>query len=139
MFTQNRLVRCVTANFIPFFLQFCNSSFNHLSSLLALENNTSGHISFLSSGNCPTFLVLLSLEVMGSRRMTRSSFSNGRSSSGEDNNGMSWPSGCSYISNVRPENRYSLSEGTAYCSAALDGLIRACYLFGSSSWSPAVK
>lgn len=43
---------------------------------------------------------------MGSRRMTRSSFSNGRSSSGEDSNGTSRPNGCSYISNVRPENRY---------------------------------
>lgn len=45
-------------------------------------------------------------EVMGSRRMTRSSFSNGRSSSGEDSNGTSRPNSCSYISNVRPENRY---------------------------------
>lgn len=126
MFTQNRLTRCVAVNSIPFFLQFCNSGFNHVCSLLALENNTSGHISFLSSGNCPTFLVLLSLEVMGSRRMTRSSFSNGRSSSGEDSNGTSRPNGCSYISNVRPENRYSPPEGTAYCSAASDGLIRAC-------------
>lgn len=43
---------------------------------------------------------------MGSRRMTRSSFSNGRSSSGEDSNGTSRPNSCSYISNVRPENRY---------------------------------
>ncbi|XP_056881394.1 alpha-protein kinase 3 isoform X2 [Takifugu flavidus] len=45
---------------------------------------------------------------MGSRRMTRSSFSNGRSSSGEDSNGTSRPNGCSYSSNVRPENRSTL-------------------------------
>ncbi|XP_035507973.1 alpha-protein kinase 3 [Morone saxatilis] len=46
---------------------------------------------------------------MGSRRtMTRSSSSNGRSSNGDDFNGSSRPSGCSYLSNVRPENRSTL-------------------------------
>ncbi|XP_042367366.1 alpha-protein kinase 3 [Plectropomus leopardus] len=46
---------------------------------------------------------------MGSRRMTtRSSFGNGRSSNGEDDSGNSRPTGCSYLSNVRPENRSTL-------------------------------
>ncbi|XP_078114093.1 alpha-protein kinase 3 [Sander vitreus] len=46
---------------------------------------------------------------MGSRRtMTRSSSSNGRSSDGDNISGSSRPSGCSYLSNVRPENRSTL-------------------------------
>ncbi|KAK5873737.1 hypothetical protein PBY51_018749 [Eleginops maclovinus] len=46
---------------------------------------------------------------MGSRRTTaRSSFGSGRSSSGEETRGNSRPNGCSYISNVRPENRSTL-------------------------------
>ncbi|KAM3625512.1 uncharacterized protein V6R79_013264 [Siganus canaliculatus] len=45
---------------------------------------------------------------MGSRRATRSIFGNGRSSNGEDTNGNSRPSSCSYLSNVRPENRSTL-------------------------------
>uniref|UniRef100_A0A3Q3J863 non-specific serine/threonine protein kinase n=2 Tax=Monopterus albus TaxID=43700 RepID=A0A3Q3J863_MONAL len=45
---------------------------------------------------------------MGSRRTTpHSSLGNGRSSSGEDN-GNSRPGSCSYLSNVRPENRSTL-------------------------------
>ncbi|CAK6963957.1 uncharacterized protein LOC128356299 [Scomber scombrus] len=46
---------------------------------------------------------------MGSRRtMINSSFGNGRSSNGVDINGSSRPGGCSYLSNVRPENRSTL-------------------------------
>ncbi|KAM9860570.1 alpha-protein kinase 3 [Aulostomus maculatus] len=46
---------------------------------------------------------------MGSRRqMSRSSSSSERSSNGEDINGSSRPGGCSYLSNVRPENRSTL-------------------------------
>ncbi|XP_074467773.1 alpha-protein kinase 3 [Sebastes fasciatus] len=52
---------------------------------------------------------------MGSRRtLTRSSSSNGRSSNGDDMSGSSGSSGssrttgCSYLSNVRPENRSTL-------------------------------
>ncbi|KAM4597208.1 uncharacterized protein V3H82_022851, partial [Fundulus diaphanus] len=46
---------------------------------------------------------------MGSRRETaRSSFGNGRSSNGNDVSGRSRSSGCSYLSNVRPENRSTL-------------------------------
>ncbi|XP_070819473.1 alpha-protein kinase 3-like [Chaetodon trifascialis] len=45
---------------------------------------------------------------MGSRRMTRSSFGNGRSSNGDDVSGSSRLSGCSYLSRVRPENRSTL-------------------------------
>ncbi|KAE8297289.1 Alpha-protein kinase 3 [Larimichthys crocea] len=45
---------------------------------------------------------------MGSRRATHPSLGNGRSNSVDDTNGSSRPSGCSYISNVRPENRSTL-------------------------------
>ncbi|KAM6950584.1 alpha-protein kinase 3-like [Lycodopsis pacificus] len=46
---------------------------------------------------------------MDSRRTTpRSSFGNGRSNSGDDISGSSRPSSCSYLSNVRPENRSTL-------------------------------
>ncbi|GLD58260.1 alpha-protein kinase 3 [Lates japonicus] len=47
---------------------------------------------------------------MGSRRATttRSSSWNGRSSNGDDSSGSSRPGGCSYLSNVRPENRSTL-------------------------------
>ncbi|KAF3832420.1 hypothetical protein F7725_026085 [Dissostichus mawsoni] len=46
---------------------------------------------------------------MGSRRTTaRASFGSGGSSSGEDMSANSRPNGCSYISNVRPENRSTL-------------------------------
>ncbi|XP_033482702.2 alpha-protein kinase 3 [Epinephelus lanceolatus] len=46
---------------------------------------------------------------MGSRRtMTRASSSNERSFNGEDISGGSRPNGCSYLSNVRPENRSTL-------------------------------
>uniref|UniRef100_UPI0037E86868 alpha-protein kinase 3 n=1 Tax=Semicossyphus pulcher TaxID=241346 RepID=UPI0037E86868 len=45
---------------------------------------------------------------MGSRRITRSSSSNGRSSNGEETNVSSRPGSCSYLSNVRPENRSTL-------------------------------
>ncbi|KAK9542536.1 hypothetical protein VZT92_000391 [Zoarces viviparus] len=46
---------------------------------------------------------------MDSRRTTpRSSFGNGRSNSGDDISGSSRPSNCSYLSNVRPENRSTL-------------------------------
>ncbi|XP_010771495.1 alpha-protein kinase 3-like [Notothenia coriiceps] len=46
---------------------------------------------------------------MGSRRTTaRASFGSGGSSSGEDMRANSRPNGCSYISNVRPENRSTL-------------------------------
>ncbi|KAM7406355.1 hypothetical protein PAMP_000737 [Pampus punctatissimus] len=46
---------------------------------------------------------------MGSRRtMTRSFSGNGRSSNGDDISGSSRPGGCSYLSNVRPENRGTL-------------------------------
>ncbi|TKS69873.1 Alpha-protein kinase 3 [Collichthys lucidus] len=45
---------------------------------------------------------------MGSRRTTHPSLGNGRSNSVDDTNGSSRPSGCSYISNVRPENRSTL-------------------------------
>ncbi|XP_038557909.1 alpha-protein kinase 3 isoform X1 [Micropterus salmoides] len=46
---------------------------------------------------------------MGSRRtMTRSSSGNGRYSNGDDISGSSRPGGCSYLSNVRPENRSTL-------------------------------
>ncbi|XP_054627712.1 alpha-protein kinase 3 isoform X2 [Dunckerocampus dactyliophorus] len=46
---------------------------------------------------------------MGSRRtMARSSSANGRSSDGNGSIGSSRPGGCSYISNVRPENRSTL-------------------------------
>ncbi|XP_054475708.1 alpha-protein kinase 3 [Anoplopoma fimbria] len=49
---------------------------------------------------------------MDSRRTTtRSSLGNGRSNSGDDSNGSSGssrPTGCSYLSNVRPENRSTL-------------------------------
>lgn len=74
---------------------------------------------------------------MGSRRMTRSSFSNGRSSSGEDSNGTSRPNSCSYISNVRPENRYirpSLRGPRKCCllrrcfTHAGEGVLFACFL-----------
>lgn len=73
---------------------------------------------------------------MGSRRMTRSSFSNGRSSSGEDSNGTSRPNGCSYISNVRPENRYRPSlRGPRKCCLlhrcfrrAREGVLFICFL-----------
>uniref|UniRef100_A0A8C9Z2P7 non-specific serine/threonine protein kinase n=1 Tax=Sander lucioperca TaxID=283035 RepID=A0A8C9Z2P7_SANLU len=40
--------------------------------------------------------------------MTRSSSSNGRSSDEDNISGSSRPSGCSYLSNVRPENRSTL-------------------------------
>lgn len=73
---------------------------------------------------------------MGSRRTTRSSFSNGRSSSGEDSNGTSRPNGCSYISNVRPENRYRPSlRGPRKCCLlhrcfrrAREGVLFICFL-----------
>lgn len=52
---------------------------------------------------------------MDSRKTTRSSFSNGRSSSGEDSNGNCRPNGCSYISNVRPENRYMFTTNPVWC------------------------
>lgn len=55
---------------------------------------------------------------MGSRRMTRSSFSNGSSSSGEDSNGTSRPNRYSYICNVRPENRYRPKRATV-CHSVL--------------------
>ncbi|XP_029353428.1 alpha-protein kinase 3 isoform X2 [Echeneis naucrates] len=46
---------------------------------------------------------------MGSRRMTtRSTSWNGRSSSVDENGGGSRPGSCSYLSNVRPENRSTL-------------------------------
>ncbi|KAM8894791.1 uncharacterized protein AB9W97_011225 isoform 2-T2 [Spinachia spinachia] len=46
---------------------------------------------------------------MDSRRTTpRSSFGNGRSNSGDDVSGRSRSSSCSYLSNVRPENRSTL-------------------------------
>ncbi|KAG7222413.1 hypothetical protein INR49_016272 [Caranx melampygus] len=47
---------------------------------------------------------------MGSRRMTtRSTSWNGRSTNGDENGGSSRPGGgCSYLSNVRPENRHQL-------------------------------
>ncbi|KAK2854292.1 hypothetical protein Q5P01_006953 [Channa striata] len=46
---------------------------------------------------------------MGSRRtMTRSFSANGRSTNGDDVNGSSRAGGCSYLSNVRPENRSTL-------------------------------
>ncbi|XP_068586657.1 alpha-protein kinase 3 [Cebidichthys violaceus] len=46
---------------------------------------------------------------MDSRRTTsRSSSGNGRSNSGDDSSGSSRPSSCSYLSNVRPENRSTL-------------------------------
>uniref|UniRef100_G3PVR4 non-specific serine/threonine protein kinase n=1 Tax=Gasterosteus aculeatus aculeatus TaxID=481459 RepID=G3PVR4_GASAC len=46
---------------------------------------------------------------MDSRRTTsRSSLGNGRSNSGEDMSGSSRSSSCSYLSNVRPENRSTL-------------------------------
>ncbi|XP_062417804.1 alpha-protein kinase 3-like isoform X2 [Pungitius pungitius] len=46
---------------------------------------------------------------MDSRRTTsRSSFGNGRSNSGDDMSGSSRSSSCSYLSNVRPENRSTL-------------------------------
>ncbi|KAM8876050.1 alpha-protein kinase 3-like isoform 1-T2 [Synchiropus picturatus] len=45
---------------------------------------------------------------MDSRRTTRTSFGNGRSSSGESSNGGSRPVSCSYLTNVRPENRSTL-------------------------------
>ncbi|CAJ1049003.1 alpha-protein kinase 3 [Xyrichtys novacula] len=46
---------------------------------------------------------------MGSRRITtHGSFGNGRSSSGEENGVNSRPGSCSYLSNVRPENRSTL-------------------------------
>ncbi|KAK5604909.1 hypothetical protein CRENBAI_006502 [Crenichthys baileyi] len=46
---------------------------------------------------------------MASRRaMARSSFGNGCSSNGNDVSGRSRSSGCSYLSNVRPENRSTL-------------------------------
>ncbi|KAM9366735.1 alpha-protein kinase 3-like [Symphorus nematophorus] len=46
---------------------------------------------------------------MGSRRtMARSSSGNGRSNNGNDISGSSRPGGCSYLSNVRPENRSTL-------------------------------
>ncbi|XP_023267739.1 alpha-protein kinase 3 isoform X2 [Seriola lalandi dorsalis] len=46
---------------------------------------------------------------MGSRRTTpRSTSWNGGSSNGDDSGGTSRPGGCSYLSNVRPENRSTL-------------------------------
>ncbi|XP_034535473.1 alpha-protein kinase 3 [Notolabrus celidotus] len=46
---------------------------------------------------------------MGSRRITsRGSFGNGRSSSGDESNGNGRTGNCSYLSNVRPENRSTL-------------------------------
>uniref|UniRef100_A0A3B3X492 non-specific serine/threonine protein kinase n=1 Tax=Poecilia mexicana TaxID=48701 RepID=A0A3B3X492_9TELE len=46
---------------------------------------------------------------MGSRRTSAlSAFGNGRSSNGNNVSGRSRPSGCSYLSNVRPENRSTL-------------------------------
>ncbi|XP_029313094.1 LOW QUALITY PROTEIN: alpha-protein kinase 3-like [Cottoperca gobio] len=47
---------------------------------------------------------------MGSRKTPtpRSSFGSSRSSSGDDIRGSSRPNGCSYLSNVRPENRSTL-------------------------------
>ncbi|KAM9817591.1 alpha-protein kinase 3-like [Neosynchiropus ocellatus] len=45
---------------------------------------------------------------MDSRRTSRTSFGNGRSSSGESSNGGSRPVSCSYLTNVRPENRSTL-------------------------------
>ncbi|XP_068173681.1 alpha-protein kinase 3 isoform X2 [Antennarius striatus] len=46
---------------------------------------------------------------MDSRRtLSRSPSGNGRSSNGDDLRGSSRPGGCSYISNVRPENRNTL-------------------------------
>ncbi|XP_040898933.1 alpha-protein kinase 3 isoform X2 [Toxotes jaculatrix] len=46
---------------------------------------------------------------MGSRRTTtRSTSWNGRSSNGDDTSGSSRPGGCSYLSNLRPENRSTL-------------------------------
>ncbi|PWA29181.1 hypothetical protein CCH79_00006172 [Gambusia affinis] len=46
---------------------------------------------------------------MGSRRTEAlSAFGNGRSSNGNNVSGRSRPSGCSYLSNVRPENRSTL-------------------------------
>ncbi|KAM6942698.1 alpha-protein kinase 3-like [Xenentodon cancila] len=52
---------------------------------------------------------------MGSRRTTtRSSFGNGRSSNGNDVSGNSRSSGCSYLSNVRPENRSTLCSVIAH-------------------------
>ncbi|XP_027871685.1 titin homolog [Xiphophorus couchianus] len=46
---------------------------------------------------------------MGSRRTAAlSAFGNGRSSNGNNVSGRSRPSGCSYLSNVRPENRSTL-------------------------------
>ncbi|XP_051800818.1 alpha-protein kinase 3 [Acanthochromis polyacanthus] len=55
---------------------------------------------------------------MGSRRMTTrssSSFGNGRSSNGNDVSGSSRPGGYSYLSNVRPENRYRLQTNSESC------------------------
>ncbi|XP_030577887.1 alpha-protein kinase 3 [Archocentrus centrarchus] len=52
---------------------------------------------------------------MTSRRTTaRSSNGNGRSSNGEDVNGSSRLGGCSYLSNVRPENRSTLCSVIAH-------------------------
>ncbi|XP_061600856.1 alpha-protein kinase 3 [Cololabis saira] len=52
---------------------------------------------------------------MGSRRtMTRYSFGNGRSSNGNDVSGNNRSSGCSYLSNVRPENRSTFCSVMAH-------------------------
>lgn len=72
--------------------------------------NTKGqHTIFSPQGNF-FFPVYCSLwQKMSSRRATSSSFGNGRSSNGDDISGSSRPSSCSYLSNVRPENRYRIS------------------------------
>lgn len=50
------------------------------------------------------------VKKMGSRRTTHSSFPNGRPSNGSDVSGSSRPTSCSYLSNVRPENRQGSGE-----------------------------
>lgn len=49
------------------------------------------------------------------RTTRRSSNGNGRSSNGEDVNGSGRLGGCSYLSNVRPENRYRIQTSSGCC------------------------
>ncbi|XP_019127286.2 uncharacterized protein alpk3b isoform X2 [Larimichthys crocea] len=65
-------------------------------------------VGYLSKEGKKPVNVFLCLVEMGSRRATHPSLGNGRSNSVDDTNGSSRPSGCSYISNVRPENRSTL-------------------------------
>lgn len=92
-----------------FFFSMVNASLFYPCSPLALETQK-GNIQFFPPRATFFFPVYCSLwQKMSSRRATSSSFGNGRSSNGDDISGSSRPSSCSYLSNVRPENRYRFS------------------------------